>query len=1193
VSTRWIVGLVGTSLIGALAFALVPSRVDRGVADTRAGDPHLVLRGLQVLNRTGPDLVSARRLAEAYERMGQPARGARVLAWSATDGILPMPERLMVRRMALAAGKPALAIPVFDVAARRGDERAHRDLIQLAIWAKKPALALREQQRYLSRHPSDLKALAFARKLAVSAGQRSAALAFQRQLYRRRGSTEDLQNLLDLHLRANDPAGALRELLALGPLTTVAMHDQARQLALWAGDRHTARELAWAAYAIHPVRRRALDLLQTAGPRAEKRAIDLALRVAAEAPDSLSLRRRLRDWLRFQKHSALAEHLLDEDIARAPAATTLHHEKLSLLMGRSQLAQAILELQRYVKRKPTDRKAQMKLAQALTWNGRIAEAWSQYASVLGRRGAGSLSERQSWFAITRPVDDLHPLGRANLEALVKMQPRMLVYRRRLAETLELTGEFAAAVREWRHILRSPNVTRADYVRFVRSLIEGDRIQEATEVVLSTKYQFPSEIVKMLASRSASAEKWSDCSALLSRLVRYDSSNVAVLELLAASQEAAGQVKKASQTWRKRLLMGTSDAGKWFYAAGLFAQSNQPDQALELLRKIPVQARNGPYWRLIGVLAVKLGRPSEAIEAFKAASAFAPQDVGLILTLADLYEKSEDRAEAVRLRENASQLRPRDEGLLLALAGPLVYGNSPEKALPYVERLSMLEPREPESLRLLADFYQSRDAAIERSWLEQLHHVDSGDAQTWFRLAELQENPAADNARQAYTRAVTLADAATSVAEREAGAWALERLAQAADAERAWRNIAEDFPQEPTAFERLARFHLARGELEEATAPLSVLSRLRPDASATLMLQAECLKLSGRLDEAADVLARVPDQDSEGATARAAETVVRRDAGQFDRARQAARRLLLAHPVDADTLDVYRLVRDDAGWAVEVGAQSESYAGLDRQKIAASAWKHFNEQVKFEAGWSQVSWAGGSVQGPQLDVGVEGRQGQWRVESRVSAALIAGNGSVATVSPVARVTIGHQGESWGVDVSAGEQRWEDTNQSLINGGRERSLGLGANWQPADFFGLRVSGSLGTLRAIGDVSGIGSNISSETSLRPLPAAPLTIYHQFQQRGWGTAGSAFGLPESLVTQTLSVAFAQRASSALLEFQPGIAYDFTNQLATPTMAGSLQWDFNPDNSLTASFNWSARALAIGAAGDYQQAQLALRCRF
>jgi tetratricopeptide (TPR) repeat protein len=1153
----------------------------------------LVLRGLQVLNRTGPDLVSARRLAEAYERMGQPARGARVLAWSATDGILPMPERLMVRRMALAAGKPALAIPVFDVAARRGDERAHRDLIQLAIWAKKPALALREQQRYLSRHPSDLNALAFARKLAVAAGQRSAALAFQRQLYRRRGSTEDLQNLLDLHLRANDPAGALRELLALGPLTTVAMHDQARQLALWAGDRHTARELAWAAYAIHPVRRRALDLLQTAGPRAEKRAIDLALRVAAEAPDSLSLRRRLRDWLRFQKHSALAEHLLDEDIARAPAATTLHHEKLSLLMGRSQLAQAILELQRYVKRKPTDRKAQMKLAQALTWNGRIAEAWSQYASVLGRRGAGSLSERQSWFAITRPVDDLHPLGRANLSELVRLQPDVLVYRRRLAAALEVSGDLSGALREKRQILRSPRATTADHVTLVRLLLDDNRIQDATREVLASQCRFPGELLKMLALRNASAERWSDCAALFTRLLDDGSSDPAVLELLALTQSAEGQVQQAAQTWRKRLLMGSSDSGRWLLAAGLFARANQPEQALDLLRQVPAGEVTASQWRLRGILAGNLGRYPEAIKAFTEARAAAPRDIGLLLTLADLHEKDQNSLEARRLRESAWQLNPRDEGLMLMLAGPLVYGKNPEEALPFVERLGKLEPREPESLRLLADFYQSRDAAIERSWLEQLHHVDSGDAQTWFRLAELQENPAADNARQAYTRAVTLADAATSVAEREAGAWALERLAQAADAERAWRNIAEDFPQEPTAFERLARFHLARGELEEATAPLSVLSRLRPDASATLMLQAECLKLSGRLDEAADVLARVPDQDSEGATARAAETVVRRDAGQFDRARQAARRLLLAHPVDADTLDVYRLVRDDAGWAVEVGAQSESYAGLDRQKIAASAWKHFNEQVKFEAGWSQVSWAGGSVQGPQLDVGVEGRQGPWRVESRVSAALIAGNGSVATVSPVARVTIGHRRESWGVDVSAGEQRWEDTNQSLINGGRERSLGLGANWQPADFFGLRVSGSLGTLRAIGDVSGIGSNISSETSLRPLPAAPLTIYHQFQQRGWGTAGSAFGLPESLVTQTLSVAFAQRASSALLEFQPGIAYDFTNQLATPTMAGSLQWDFNPDNSLTASFNWSARALAIGAAGDYQQAQLALRCRF
>jgi len=1187
----WGIGLLGGLLVGVATIALIPSRVNLAEAESHARDPRVVLAALETLHMQRPSMASAKRLAVAYGKNGEQARAIRVLQEAGGDLPLPASERRLVRRLALAARNPGLALPSFARAARAGDPQAHKEFTELALWARRPELALAGERAWLARQPMDRQTLVRVRDLALATGHRAEAIACQRQIVQLDDGPDALQRLVSLHLAGNDPWGALCDMVRIHPPNTVALHDQAARLANWAGKHAEAREYAWAAYLLAPDATRAQAILAGLGTDRSPKMVARVLRLAADAPGDRTFRKSLREWLRARKQAQVAGQLLDEDVARYPDDYRLHQEKLTTLLAHRALDGAIVELTRYLGVRPGNRAVQLKLAQVLAFRGQTAAAWQRYAAVLGTDTRATLAERQAWLAVSGPADDWHPAGLGNLEALVRLSPQSADYRRRLARAHADAGNHSAAIAHQRQLLRSAQATAQDRITLVRWLMWENKLAEATQRVIAIRTPVPEDILKTLAQRAASRENWDDCSTLLTALIRQRPQDSLAHELLALALEARGELAQAASVWQRRLQLGKADSDRWLLAAGLFSRSDRPEQALALLRAMP-EVPTPAVWRTRGFLAFKLAHFEEAVEAFEHVRKQTPGDADLLLTLALANDKCDRLVAAQQLREDALALRPNDLDLLTTVAAFYVYGAHPEQGAAYVTRLVEANPREVQAIRVVADFYQARDSAAARRWLDELHHASSGDAQTWFRRAGLEDGPEGAFAVQAYAKAVTLAEQSQSRLDREAGAWSLERLDRMADAEKTWRQIALDFPQDATAFARLARFHLARGELEGADVPLAVLERLEPTSPDTLILMADRLKQGKRAAEAADLLAQVPDDDSQIAYVKAAEAMARHAAGQFAAARGVAKRNLTERPGSNDAGEAYRLVREDAGWALKFDGQIEQYAGLDRQQMAVQAWNHLNDTIRVETRLQHAQWASGTVRTEQGEVALQVHRGAWRLEARSALARLARDQAGTSLSPAVSVLAGWQAEGLQVSLDAQDQRWEELNGTMQLGGRERSVAASARWQARDTVTVGARGAIGQLSVPNGVNGDSTALVTDLRVRISPTSPLTIYHEFRHRGWGDAGGALNLPKQLNVQTLSVSLTERLGMAQVEIQPGMAYDHSAQTFGATAAGSVSWDLTPDTSLAVYVNWGSRALNIGAAGDYLQSQVTLACR-
>lgn len=1188
-SLTGIVGLIG------LTAALTPGHLELLEAHARDPDPKLALPALETQRQERPeDPHASLRLATAYEQAGRPKDAVWVIAQSGTRRSLTNDERARARHAALAAGQPALAIQVLAGPHEQLTPARRSELVDLAL--KSGALDQALHQQSFVAASNTPAALVRLRDIALMGGKQAAAIAAQRRLVVVQPSIESGERLVKLLLEAADAKGALIAMERHVPGSGEAWELRAMELAEWASNHVRAGVHGQAAYDAAPDAKLGKRVAQHFGAVRDPRAVAISADLATRWPEDAELRAMHRGLLSSFGRYAELETLLRTDAAAAPDDPDATQALVDHLLGRGNRVEAINALARFTKRRPFARALREKLAKVLTWEGKMDEAREVFIGLHADAPgtAGDRAWREAWLGISSPVDDATKLGRENLRGLLAIDTQQVGWRRRLANAEMENGYTDAAVREMRQVAVHKTSSVDDRLTYAEWLAWASRPADSLGVLAAELKRggLPEPTLHVAVERAAAHRRWTDAAKFLQALVVQKPNDTQSWELLGAAREAAGDVGGAAQAWHARNGIDGGLAWQRMTEAGLHLRSGSSNRAFEALGR-HVANVSVPELRMRASLAYQLKRPYDEAASLRAVLQLKPKDTATRLSLADALDRAGDKPGAESTLDQALAARPYDLDLLQGVAGRRAFSADADKAAPLMAKLARHPKLGVEGIRLVADYYQTREPQWAAKALDQLHAKGEGDAGTWFRRAELMTAGAAGDTDAAYRKAASLGSRSADPEDRESAALSFERLGQSQDAEATWRKLALQFPARPASQGALARLYLARGDTAEAKVAVAALKRLAPTEAATHLVEGELLMATGQPERAAAVLAGVNPADAEAPFAAAAEALARVSIGDYLRGRQTARRALMAKPADMGIFDTYRTARDAASERVGMRVFTESYAGLDRQKVFATGLKRWGDRLSMEVEAGRSSWAGGANGVPEIGTTFTLDGGRWRMAARAAIAGPADPAQVETPMLMGNVTGGYRVGNWDFAASAAQDRWEDMDLTAQRGGQERSIGAVATWQPDPRLMLRAGGGVGRLGLGGVEAGLSSQSLAEAAVTPDPAGPWSARYQFTNRSWGAAGPQVGLPESLPFQTASLLWAKRVGMARVELQPGALHDLSaNQLA-PSLAGSVNLDLGHDAELAVSGIWGGRAANIGIEGTYQSVEATAKWHF
>lgn len=1193
---EWIYGGLAAAALGLGLWALMPQPTELTEVRIRAaGIEEAVVLLEQEHVRRPEDPAITRRLVTAYERAQRPQNALSVLRERASEARLTPDERAQAKRLALAAGKPAEALAILTGPRQVLGVAERQEAIALALAANQPKLALAHQQALVSEQPGDEGALEKLRELALAAGNGAEAIRAQRSLVALETTSERLEGLIRLQLAANDPAGALdTHEKHPPPGDRTRWHRRAAELAGWARQPGRAVPHLEALYQAAPDRTLGLELARALETARSARATAFAEALARRHPGDAALRDHLLGrYLRERRPAAALAWLKAEAVAR-PEDAAAHRRLVDFQLGQGDRAGAIAELERWLAGHGADREARHQLAVVQVWDGRPEAGWDTYASLLadaprsGPMGDLERKWRSEWLKISRAVEDATPSGLANLERLVAADPDNAPLRRRLALGALEAGEPAVALAHQKRLVAHVEATGQDALRLAEWQLWYGETPAAVALLekLDDRAPLPAAVLKDAIDRCGQARRFADAARLLERLSRRAPKDAALLDELAAARQAAGDAPGAIAAWQRRLALGAADPGRRSMAYALMLKQNRQAEVLAAIGKL--SDATAAEWRLAAAIASRLGRAADERRALSALQRLQPKDVEVPLAFAALAEREHDFEAAERHYDAALALAPGDAGLLTRVAASRLYGKAPEQAAPLIPRLEALEKSTAETLRVLADFHQARDAGKAAAALDALHRLGEGDAETYFRRGELAASRQDGAiAQESYQEAARRGLASSRLEDQEAGAYALERLGRGPEAEHVWERLASATPPRLSAILSLARARAARGELAAAERQLQAAEALAPGRTEVRLARAEWLRAAGRDAEAAEALAALSEEEPANRYLAAAEAMARHGAGQYGRAHAVAKRAWRETPFDADLQAAYRVAREKGASRVGFTAFQERYSGLERSRMGATSQSRLGDRLRLQADLQHLEWAGGGLKAQELALGLrhEAAKGvELEAQLAVSGQLAAG----AVQSPLGSLAVSAERAGLSGRVAIAETRWEETNAVALQGGRERKLSLEGGWQPDPRLGVRAGADLGQLVLAGRTLGPAGLGMVEVALRPEAESRWGAYYQLRHRVWGTAGPPLGLPEQLTIHRAVVGYADRLGPLRVECQPGVVADPTVGAVAPTVSGELALEFSPAQELRLSGAWSGRSFAVGQEGTYQNVSLA-----
>jgi len=252
-------------------------------------------------------------------------------------------------------------------------------------------------------------------------------------------------------------------------------------------------------------------------------------------------------------------------------------------------------------------------------------------------------------------------------------------------------------------------------------------------------------------------------------------------------------------------------------AGYYLEVGRPDLSLPLTQKLLQSGtKTAQVYYLDGVANQQVGRIKEATDDLEQASALEPTNSQVLLTLTDLYLRTNRASDAERVAKRATTFNPKDEHAFINYGLVLAQEKKYDEARAQLESAAKLEPADATPIVLEAKSYEDQNAyAFAQQMYDRALTVDpkSGDALLGkARLYAAQHNP--KDAQATYEKLLpilTSDDEKATVVAEEARAFAAEK--QTAQAEALYKRSISDYPKSAVG-------HVAYGDYLAATGNLS-------------------------------------------------------------------------------------------------------------------------------------------------------------------------------------------------------------------------------------------------------------------------------------------------------------------------------------------------------------------------------------
>ncbi|MDB5097160.1 MAG: prsT [Cyanobacteria bacterium RYN_339] len=1158
----------------------------------RAANLEQAIQILETEQRKGTTLDESLddRLFGAYEATGKRTKALQELARRGRQRELTPAERLRAKKLALAEGMPYSAVQLLEGPHEHQNVPRHEDLVELSLAAGRPHDAWRHGAAVALSKPDDLKAWVRRRDLALGAAEPTDAVTAQRRVAVLEPGEPQSRRLADLQVGAGDPAGALTTLEAIAhPSDPVELHQVAARTAEWARLPGRAIPHWYAIFQAKPEAQLGHKLLFTLAARRDGRAVEMARDLLKRYPDQTRIAADCRSILLANGRKDEVQVALADAVRRAPDDSGAHTALVDFSLGQSARPVALQELDRWLGRHPNDRAARHQMAVVRVWDGQAEKGWDDYAQLFAANQAGAdpmgvleLRWRQEWLAISRAVDDFTAGGRSNLETMVKVSPDDPKLRRRLALAKMEAGDSAEAIDDMRKVATMGRATE-DRQLLAEWLGWYGQDAESLAVLRQLDAEKPMDAVALrdAADRAATTRRWTDAKYFGKRLVAVAPRDSQAWDGLARAFLASGDLVGAGETWQRRAHLLHDNDGL-LTAAEVFSRAGQPQKALAALEAAGPGVRpNALRWR--AQLATKLHLDARAAQAWEVLLKRQPADLEALRALIAYADKRGNAAEGDQRFAAVLATQPND-GEMLVEAAIRWAERHPDRARSALQKLEQLPRPGPDALRLLADHAQAGDPAKAAMWLDKLHAAGAGDAETYFRRGELAvATNASEAAQDSFEHSAKLGTrTGASAGEREAGAYALERLGRADDARKLWEALIAAGTNRPAAFLSVARAKMRMGEQEAAGKLLAQAAKLSPGSLDVSLARVDWLKAQ-KLDEAAaDELGAAAKANPGETYLAAAEAMARHDLGQYTRARLLAKNALAAHPANPDLAEVNRAVRELATPKVSSNFSHDAWGSFDRRKYTLHGTQPLGDRLTIDTDVSHVNWEAGATAVTDVAVTVGSQSPRGAASLNVTLPVGAGG---------PQAPLGNLSGTWNPDPTVQvrgrleEARWEDTNKLAADQAREHRVGAQATWRPGNGpLSVNAEASVGQLTA-GATSGLGHAEAVGATLSHPSGAVFTSY-QLQNRTWGAAGQANGLPDSVMTQRLSIGHAGRVGPVHYEIQPGVTHQGATGFA-PAVDAAVSVELGHDAEVGIQGGWGATNFVTGGADGYHSVEV------
>jgi polysaccharide biosynthesis protein PelB len=258
-------------------------------------------------------------------------------------------------------------------------------------------------------------------------------------------------------------------------------------------------------------------------------------------------------------------------------------------------------------------------------------------------------------------------ARAVAEAAVTAQPNNLVWRRRLIQVMEWSGDAAEALRQWKIVAaRRPTLDAYEAIaRLAPGLSDDEALVDAWRYIANTRALTRIEL-ESAVNAYEELGRFEQAAAWLRELDARRSGSE-YLELIAASAERAGRPdaaiaalleleKRARLTLSQSVTLATLYLTQWNFASSYEVLVRAEPRATD---------KDHGYWRLVGDLAWRLGNDRAAANAYQKLSALHQLEPFEFVRLLRILRESQPN-DAARLAEMGWRER-RDPDLFILAA----------------------------------------------------------------------------------------------------------------------------------------------------------------------------------------------------------------------------------------------------------------------------------------------------------------------------------------------------------------------------------------------------------------------------------------------------------------------------------------------------------------------------------------------